>query len=358
MNAPKATAKAKAKTAAKKQPAKAKSSRAKLDVKKLYDIGTAFWASGALIAAIKLNLFTQLDSGQLTVDAIARRLGANKRWTEKLLVACAAMGLLEKDNSHYRNSATASHFLVDGKPYYQGAFFTHMGSLWERFGSLEHTVKTGTRATRAEPENVHGEAGTDGRAWIMSSHNIAMSGQAESLASALDLKGRKHLCDVGGGPGTYAAVLCLRNTGLRATVLDDPEVVPVAKELLSRFSLNDRVTVKPAQILYDSYGDGYDVMLLSGVLHGLTDAKCKKMLRKAYNALEPGGLVVIQEMLLDDEEAKPLFPALFSLNMTLGASYTAAEIMSWLYDTGFVKAEVKEVAGAPWMDHVIIAKKV
>src|SRR5262249_12012733 len=106
------------------------------------------------------------------------------------------------------------------------------------------------------------------------------------------------------------------------------------------------------------YGDGYDVVLLSGVLHGLTEANCKKMLRKAYAALEPGGLIVVQELLLDDDEPKPLLPALFSLNMTLGASYSAAEIMSWLYATGFVKAEVKDLEGAPWLDHIILAKKV
>ncbi len=185
-----------------------------------------------------------------------------------------------------------------------------------------------------------------------------MSGQAEELARVLDLKGRRHLCDVGGGPGTYAAVLCLRNPDLQATVIDDPEVISIAKEMVARLKLETRVRVKAAQLLYGSYGENYDVVLLSGVLHGLTEANCKKVLRKAYNALETGGLIVIQEMLLDDEEAKPLFPALFSLNMTLGASYSAADIMSWLYDVGFIKAEVKELAAASWLDHVIIAKKV
>jgi predicted O-methyltransferase YrrM len=348
--------KSKAKSPAKKRAAK--SAKKSHDIKKLYDLGTAFWASGTLIAAIKLGLFTKLESGALTADAIARRLGANRRWTEKLVIACAALGLLEKEDSHYRNSPTASHFLVEGKPYYQGEFFTHLGNLWQRFGTLDHTVKTGQRFQN-ESENPSERADAGGsRAWIMSSHNIAMSGQAEALARALDLKGRKHLCDVGGGPGTYAAVLCLRNPGLRATVLDDPEIVPVAKELLNRSGLTDRVTVKPAQILYDSYGDNYDVMLLSGVLHGLTEANCKKMLRKAYNSLATGGILVVQEMLLDAEEAKPLMPALFSLNMTLGASYSAEEIMAWLYSTGFVKAQVKEIEGAPWMDSIIIAKKV
>ncbi|MEW6735321.1 MAG: methyltransferase [Acidobacteriota bacterium] len=352
MNAaqPKST---KTKAATKKRATKA--ARKFQDVKKLYELGTAFWASGALIAAVKLGIFTRLDTGPLTVEAIARRVGANKRWVEKLLVACAAMGLLEKGETNYRNSSLASQFLVEGKPYYQGAFFLHLSSLWQRFGTLDYTVKTGQRTT---DESDLGANGEDGRAWILGSHNVAMSGQAEALARAIDLKDRKRLCDIGGGPGTYSAVLCLSNPGLQATVLDEPEVVPITEELIGRFGLQERVSIKPAQILYDSYGEGYDVVLLSGVLHGLTEANCKKMLRKAYNALAGGGIILIQEMLLDDDEPKPLLPALFSLNMTLGASYTAAEIMTWLYNTGFVKAQVKEIENAPWLDHLIIAKKV
>src|SRR5437763_1296089 len=149
MNAPQAKVPAKTKAPAKKRASK--STRNKHDIKKLYELGTAFWASGALLAAIKLELFSKLENGPLA---------------------------------------------------------------------------------------------------------------AEALAATLDLKGRKTLCDVGGGPGTYAAVLCLRNPELRATVLDDPEVVPVARELIDRFGLKDRINVKPAQILFDSYGDNHDVVLL------------------------------------------------------------------------------------------------
>jgi hypothetical protein len=358
MNAPKVS-KDRSKAKAKSSTRRRKSSRMHEEIKKLYDLGTAFWASGALIAAIKLGLFTKIGDGAVTAETAARRMGTNKRWTDKLLIACAAMGLLDKKDGSYRNTPVASQFLVEGEPYYQGAFFLHLGSLWQSFGTLDQTIKTGSRSSQdgqesqvADPNNSE-----SGRAWILSSHNIAMSGQAESLARVLDLKGRKQLCDVGGGPGTYAVVLCWRNPGLQAVVLDDPEIIPVASEMINRFGLEDRVKVKPTQLLYDSYGEENDVVLLSGVLHGLTEANCKKVLRKAHSALAPGGLLVVQEMLLDDDEPKPLFPALFSLNMTLGASYSAAEIMSWLYATGFVKAEVKDLPGAPWLDHVILAKK-
>lgn len=326
------------------------------EVKKLYDLGTAFWASGALIAAVKLNLFTHLDNGPLTLEATARRLGTNKRWTDKLLVACSALGLIEKRDNQFSNTAAAADLLVEGKPYYQGEFLTYLGTTWDRFGNLDHTLQTGQRNDAEDDGAKRGDEKIN-RAWIMSSHNIAMSGQAEALARVLDLKGRKRLCDVCSGPGTYAAVLCLQNPELHATVLDEQEIIPVAQELISRFNLQDRITVKPAQLLYGSYGEEHDVVLLSGVLHGFSEANCKKILRKAFNSLESGGMIVIQEMLLDHDEAKPLFPALFSLNMTMGASYSAEEIMKWLLDTGFIKVQVKDIPGGHWMDHIITAYK-
>src|SRR5437870_1844195 len=108
MNAPQTkTVKDKARSKS-KSTTKRKSSRTRDDIKKLYELGTAFWASGALIAAIKLSLFTKLGDGGMTSDAVARKLGTNKRWTEKLLIACAAMGLLEKKNSLFSNSSTAA----------------------------------------------------------------------------------------------------------------------------------------------------------------------------------------------------------------------------------------------------------
>lgn len=324
------------------------------DIKKIYEIATGFWASGAIIAAIKLGIFTKLENNPSSSDSLARKLGLNKRWTEKLLTACAAMGMLEKSNSYFSNSPTASQYLVEDKAHYQGAFLLHLGSLWERFGTLSSTVETGTRNDSQTTERTDNESG---RSWILSSHNVAMSGQAEALARVLDLSGYKHLCDVGGGPGTYAAVLCLRNPSLQATVLDDPEVIPYAQEIIEASGLKERVTVKPAQVPFHTYDEEYDVMLVSGVLHGFSEATCKKILRKIYKALSTDGMIAIQEMLLDDEEAKPLLPALFSLNMTMGETYSAAQIMSWLYDAGFVKAEVKEITDGPWMDHVIIARK-
>ena len=72
--------------------------------------------------------------------------------------------------------------------------------------------------------------------------------------------------------------------------------------------------------------------------------KSKDLLRKAYDSLVPGGLVVVRESLLNDEGTSPLPTVLFSLNMMLhtgeGQSYSGAEVMSLMEDVGFVEPKV------------------
>ncbi|MCS6885939.1 MAG: methyltransferase [Acidobacteriota bacterium] len=314
------------------------------DIHHLYKLATGFWASGVLFAAIKLDLFNKLGENDYTLDTIARKIKANKQWTEKLLLACTALGLLVRQNGRYKNSHLAAAYLLEGKPYYQGDLFKHLATLWNRFGSLDSTIATGNRS----------ETMTGGNEWILSSHSIAISGYAELLARQLDLSNRSKLCDIGGGTGTYSAVLCLKYPHLQAVIVEDPEVVPLAKQFIARLGLEHRIEVRPCKLLYDEYGSDYDVALISGVLHGLSERNCKKLLSKAHRSLRAEGLLILQEILLDEDDPQPL-PALFSLNMTLGASYSEEQLLAWLYATGFIKAKVEPIQGGLWLNHIITA---
>ena len=67
------------------------------------------------------------------------------------------------------------------------------------------------------------------------------------------------------------------------------------------------------------------------------------MLQKSVAALEPGGLLLVQEFILDEDRTKPVFPALFSLNMLLGTpngkAYSESEIVLLLQKAGLESVE-------------------
>ncbi len=81
---------------------------------------------------------------------------------------------------------------------------------------------------------------------------------------------------------------------------------------------------------------------LSHILHGEDQKDCQRIIEKTVSALEPGGMIIVHDFILNNAMDGPLFPALFSLNMFLGTSggqsYSEKQITGML-----AKAGVKEI---------------
>jgi cyclopropane fatty-acyl-phospholipid synthase-like methyltransferase len=122
---------------------------------------------------------------------------------------------------------------------------------------------------------------------------------ALAIADQLDL-GRSRLLDVGGGSGIYACALAQRNPELRAAVLEKPPVDAVARRAVQRRGLAERVTVLPGDMLEAPLPRGYDVHLLSNVVHDFEEPTIARLLRSSYEALDGDGLIVIHDPALAD----------------------------------------------------------
>ncbi|MHC4239333.1 MAG: methyltransferase, partial [Planctomycetota bacterium] len=189
------------------------------------------------------------------------------------------------------------------------------------------------------------------RSFIMGMHNIAVTGRARMFTDAVNLSGRRRLFDVGGGPGTYSITACRLYPELTAVVFDMPEAAAIAGEVIAIEGLQDRVSVQEGDWDTDGFGENNDVVLLSNVLHGPA-SKARMKLRKAHDSLVSGGLIVIQEFLLNNEKIGPLIPALF--NIMVGA-YSEGELLSLLEEEGFVEAKVvcsSEELGCGWIQAI------
>lgn len=328
----------------------------------LYRLGTAFWSSGVLFAAHRLAVFEVLEARPQTGSDLAGACRLTPAGAEKLLRACASLGLVTEDEAGlYRNSPLATTFLVRGKPAYQGHLLDYFADLWARFGELDHLLRTGEIGPREMAFNLvrpNDERQAAERAWVLAMHEIALGGQAEALCRAVDLSGYTRLLDVSGGAGSYALRFAEQYPGLTAEVFDLPEVVAIADELIQQSAVRDRVRVRAGDFVNADYGYGYDVVLLSGVLHGLGERHILRVLKKSYAALNPGGCVIVQEMTPDaPSPSAAQFAALFSLNMMSGATYSAEQLALWLNQSGFLRITVTPLEQAWWFDHVISGRK-
>ncbi|MFH1604821.1 MAG: methyltransferase [Pseudomonadota bacterium] len=167
--------------------------------------------------------------------------------------------------------------------------------------------------------------------------------RADGLAARLELRKFRHVADAGGGPGTYAAAFCRQNPELKVTLIDLPQTLPIARELLKRAGLQKRIGFRAAD-LYDrraDLGSGYDMTFVSAVFHAYGEQANRALCRRLFDATAPGGRIVVQEGMLDPDRTSPREPALFSVNMLVatrdGRSYTFAEIADWLTAAGFRK---------------------
>ena len=300
---------------------------------KLLELSGYHWKTATLHAAVKLDIFSVIGAAKLSGAQVAEQLNCDQRATVRLCDALAAMGLLLKDGVRYANTPAGQLFLCRESPKYLGYIMLHHHQLVESWARLDEAVTSG--------RPLRGSGSDRGDSWrhnfLMGMFNLAMN-LAPRIVPLIDMSGRRRLLDLGGGPGTYAIHFCQQNPELTATVFDLPTTRPFAEKTISGFDLSNRIDFRPGNYLKDDLGSGYDVAWLSHILHGEGPEDCLLILGKAVNSLTRGGLVIIHEFILDDSMDRPLFPALFSLNMLLGTeagqSYSEGQLTEMLQQSG------------------------
>ena len=163
-------------------------------------------------------------------------------------------------------------------------------------------------------------------------HGYAANGVGQWVARQLDLSDRSLLLDVGGGPGTYSIALCQRFPKLRAVVWDLSQTIAIAQQVIERFHMEDRIVVKEGDWNRDEFGTGYDCLLMSNTMHG-PGFQAEERLNQGMRALVQGGMLIVNDFLLDNDKSGPLPAALF--NLMIGA-YTVHELIAVIRSVGFV----------------------
>ena len=308
-------------------------------VPELLKMSGSYWGACALHAGVKLDLFTPLSVTPSTAAELGVHLGLNERGLGMLLDALAALELLNKSGLTYQTTPFASQFLSTNSSGYLGHIILHHHHLVESWAHLDEAVRSGEPSRRRVS---HDSDETERESFLLGMFNLAML-LAPQVVTQIDLSKRKQLLDLGGGPGTYAIHFCQQNPELQATIFDLPTTRPIAEKTIRQFGLQERISFVAGDFQTDALPGCYDVAWLSHVLHGEGQAGCANMLTKAVAALEPGGLLLVQEFILNDSRDSPLFPALFSLNMLIGTpqgkAYGEGELKSLLEDAGLAKIE-------------------
>jgi SAM-dependent methyltransferase len=300
----------------------------------LLQLSGGYWSACALHAGVKLDLFTPLAENGMTARELAERLKTDARGLVMLLNALAALQLLDKRGLNYVATPFSSRYLASTSPDYLGYIIRHHHHLMAGWSFLDEAVSSGAplreRVSHCDDEELR-------ESFEMGMFNLAMQ-LAPRIVTEIDLSGRCRMLDLGGGPGTYAIHFCQAYPELNAVVYDLPSTRCFAERTIARFGLSGRIRFEAGDFDNQEIPQGFDVVWLSHILHAEGPSGCANILKKAMAALEPGGMILIQEFILDDSQDGPLFPALFSLNMLLGTpdgqAYSQVQLLEMLSAAG------------------------
>ncbi|GIF07090.1 methyltransferase [Actinoplanes siamensis] len=302
----------------------------------LLRLGNRFCDAAALLTAVRLEVFTTLHERPASAGELRERLGLHGRGLDDYLRLLVALGVLRKTGDRYANTPATDRYLVTGSAddiggFLRGAYL----NLYPVYAGLAEALRTGKPQATGDFESMLDDP-------VAVGHFVRMmdgltQGLWEEFRQAVDWTGRGSVLDFGGCRGSLVAHLVGHTPGLRGAVFDRPQIEPFFAEVAAEAGVTDRVTFHPGNFFRDPLPTA-DVVIFGHILHDWNPEERALLLRKAYDAVTPGGVLVIYDRMLTAERDN-VENLMASLNMLLvtdgGGEYTVEEIGAQARAAGF-----------------------
>lgn len=312
------------------------------DPLKVYRYRDGLYAADLLTAAVvHLDFFTWLAGNPSSKEQICAHFSFAERPTDVMLTLFRANGFIELKEGVFHATETAKEHLTTGSPWNLAPYYASLKDrpITQDYLQVLKTDKPanwgGNKAALDWHKAMETEAFSQRFTAAMDCRGIYL-GQA--LAKKVDLQGRKHLLDLGGGSGIYSCALIAHHSHLKATVLDQAPVDRIAKKCIEERGFSDRVAVASGDMFKDALPADCDVHLFSNVLHDWGTAEVKELLAISHKALPSGGLLIIHDAFINEDKTGPLPVAEYSallMHSTQGKCYSVGEYSELLKEAGF-----------------------
>jgi ubiquinone/menaquinone biosynthesis C-methylase UbiE len=314
------------------------SAQQELSPRRLMRILGDFANSQILDAAIEYDFFSLIDKGFQTSEAIASEAGTDRRATRIVLDSLPALDLVEKRDGRYYLKPMAKAFLVRGKSSYVGDFRHVALALWDGMAHLKESLKTGKPLSRMD---------TVGELAVWEKLVLGIIVVAEPAAKALcdilkigvERKGVKVL-DIAGGSSIFGMTILARDPSAQVTQLDWPNVNAIAKKLNKERGLDGKIRFVDGEHRSVKIEQGYyDLVLASNFCRFESPKGNRELFAKAFGALKPGGIFVVNDFVPNEERTEPTFALRFSVytltHTPEGECWTLSQYSEWLKAAGF-----------------------
>ena len=315
---------------------------------------TAFMKSRVILTAAQLDIFTYLDGYPSTALKLAKKAGFNGRALARLLDALVAFGFLAKEDGTYSITESGKP-LSSNHPGSVRSMVLHMDRLWDTWGDLTGMVRKGMKGKRRHKSRMDEET----LAAFIGAMDVIGRDLSVEIAALYDLSSFRRLLDIGGATGTYTVSFLCANPLLRATIFDLGPVIQMAQDKITTEELSGRVDLVAGDFYRDELPQGYDLVLLSAIIHQNDEAENLALYSKVFRSLDRGGVVLIRDHIMEESRTVPAAGTLFAINMLVntrgGGTYTFSEVRAGLEKAGF--EDVRLLRAGEKMDCLVEARK-
>jgi precorrin-6B methylase 2 len=253
----------------------------------------------ALGMLVELDLPAQLDQPH-TAAELAAATGAETDVVDRVCSYLASRGCLRRDRrGRYRANGVTKLLAQDE----WAGWVKFVASPWS-YAAMAHVPDR----ARAAIDPMVAANGADFFTYLAAHagaaaafHDAQAAGaqmQSVLLADALDVASVRSVCDVGGSTGSVIAQLLTVHPHLRGCVLDRPEAESGARATFATARIEERAEFVGGDF-FAAIPAGHDLHLLTAIVHDWGDDDAVRILRRCADALEPGGRIVVVELVVD-----------------------------------------------------------
>lgn len=300
----------------------------------------------AVVAAHRLGIYESLSHSPRSIPSVAEFLRISTRAARILVKLSEQLKLIEpvSDTDNYTLTEYGRESVGPTSSYsWNGMFARELNSpLIEEIirvaqkpdpsdGSVD-TLLTNAWAAGDMPENLAGPI-------TLSMHSEGAR-TAHLHADAITLHNGERVLDVGAGSGVFSFALAEKFPDAEFTLADLPNVLNAAKDVQKSTGARGKFLFQELDFLGEEWPKGFDVIFLSNILHDWPLEIQKMLVEKAFESLNSGGRLIINEMIAHAERGEEhlLRARAFSIVMlirTLGEQLEMHTLNSLLKGAGF-----------------------
>jgi 2-polyprenyl-3-methyl-5-hydroxy-6-metoxy-1,4-benzoquinol methylase len=299
--------------------------------------------------AYELQLFAYLkDHPGCSPRQVREALGLTEHSCDVLLVGLGSLGLIRRIEDELYNDPYLERIV---QPEFNDGFFVK----WLAFN--EHLVRPASEwlldsVRQDRPVGLYQTLGAVDSFYQAISHapeklrvfddfmKAVTSLNKDQVAATPAFASFRSVLDVGGSSGSLAIALAEHHPELRVTVFDFPGVVALARRNFDQSPHAKRLHTIGGNLLEDGIPRGFDCITLCHMFGVFGEERSIQVLRRAYEALEPGNAVCVYTPVLDEDEDGPVSTGVFGSYFLFlanghGRFFSPARIRTWLTRAGF-----------------------